>query len=109
MEFFWASIRKDLKRWRQDYTAILLWLSIPLMIGGLITAMMDGDGTEPTVVIDQFVQLWPGETCGNPGATSRFRLQTEGNFRCSRTATVFEPRRGRVKTFLLPLRARSAR
>jgi ABC-2 type transport system permease protein len=44
MEFFWASIRKDLKRWRQDYTAILLWLSIPLMIGGLITAMMDGDG-----------------------------------------------------------------
>lgn len=44
MEFFWASIRKDLLRWRGDFTAILLWLSIPLMIGGLITLMMDGNG-----------------------------------------------------------------
>jgi ABC-2 type transport system permease protein len=44
MEFFWASIRKDLMRWRQDFTAILLWLSIPLIIGGLITSMIDGNG-----------------------------------------------------------------
>jgi len=44
MEFIWASIRKDILRWRQDFTAILLWLSIPLIIGGLITSMIDGNG-----------------------------------------------------------------
>lgn len=31
-------------RWRQDFTAILLWLSIPLIIGGLITSLVDGNG-----------------------------------------------------------------
>lgn len=44
MEFIWASIRKDLARWRQDFTAVLLWLSIPLLIGGLITSLVDGNG-----------------------------------------------------------------
>ena len=44
MGFFLSSIGKDLARWRQDAAAILLWLSIPLMIGGLITALIDGGG-----------------------------------------------------------------
>lgn len=42
MAFLFATFRKDLARWRQDYVAILIWLGIPLMIGGLITAMMGG-------------------------------------------------------------------
>jgi len=39
-----ATVRKDLSRWRQDIVGILLWMSIPLLIGGLITSMMDGGG-----------------------------------------------------------------
>lgn len=42
MSFLLATFRKDIARWRQDYVAILIWLGIPLMIGGLITAMVDG-------------------------------------------------------------------
>jgi uncharacterized lipoprotein YbaY/heat shock protein HslJ len=30
---------------------------------------MEGDGTVATVVIERFEGIWPGETCGNPGAT----------------------------------------
>ncbi len=43
MSFLFATFRKDIARWRQDYVAILIWLGIPFMIGGLITAMVDGD------------------------------------------------------------------
>ena len=35
---------KDVARWRKDSTAILIWLGIPFLVGGLLTAMMDGDG-----------------------------------------------------------------
>lgn len=31
-------------RWKQDAGAILLWLSIPLVIGALVTTLMDGGG-----------------------------------------------------------------
>ena len=52
MSFVVATIKKDLARWRQDATQILLWLSIPLLIGGLITSLMDGgDGAQPTGVL----------------------------------------------------------
>jgi ABC-type Na+ efflux pump permease subunit len=44
MDFIWSSVKKDLARWRQDFTAVLLWLSIPLVIGGLITSLVDGNG-----------------------------------------------------------------
>ncbi|MEM7431458.1 MAG: ABC transporter permease [Pseudomonadota bacterium] len=37
-------MRKDLARWWQDRTAILIWLGIPFLIGGMITLMMDGGG-----------------------------------------------------------------
>jgi len=43
MSFALTSFRKDLARWRQDVMATLIWISIPLMIGGLITAMMGSD------------------------------------------------------------------
>lgn len=42
MSFALRSFRKDLVRWRQDYIAALIWVAIPLLIGGLITAMMGG-------------------------------------------------------------------
>lgn len=48
MEFLLASLRKDLARWRQDAGAVLLWLGIPLVIGALITSLIDGgDGVMP--------------------------------------------------------------
>jgi ABC-type Na+ efflux pump permease subunit len=43
MRFALQSARKDLARWWQDKTAILLFLGVPFLIGGLITAMMDGN------------------------------------------------------------------
>ncbi|HNP64331.1 MAG TPA: ABC transporter permease, partial [Woeseiaceae bacterium] len=43
MRFVIATFKKDISRWRQDRIAFLIWLGIPIMIGGLITAMVDGD------------------------------------------------------------------
>ncbi len=43
MSFALTSFRKDLARWRQDVMSTLIWISIPLMIGGLITALMGSD------------------------------------------------------------------
>ena len=43
MSFALTSFKKDLARWRQDYMATLIWLSIPLLIGGLITTLMGSD------------------------------------------------------------------
>ncbi len=52
MTFVVASFRKDLSRWWQDRMAFLLWLSIPFLIGGLITSMVDGgNGAMPTGVL----------------------------------------------------------
>ena len=49
MRFVVASFQKDLARWWQDRTAVLIWLGIPFLIGGLITSMIDGgDGGKPT-------------------------------------------------------------
>ncbi len=49
--FLLASVRKDLARWRQDKTAVLIWLGIPFLIGGLITSMIDGGNGTPTGVL----------------------------------------------------------
>jgi len=51
MGFAFNSFRKDLARWRQDVMAILIWIAIPLMIGGLITALMSGQGVRPHGVL----------------------------------------------------------
>ncbi len=45
MSFLFASVRKDLARWMQDRAAILIWLGLPFLIGGLLMSMMDGGGT----------------------------------------------------------------
>ena len=68
MSFVVASFRKDLSRWWQDRLAILLWLSIPFLIGGLITSMVDGgDGAMPTgalLIHDQDESLLSGLVAG---------------------------------------------
>jgi ABC-type Na+ efflux pump permease subunit len=50
MQFALTSFRKDIARWRQDYFAILIWIAIPLMIGGLIMTLM-GSGAQPHGVL----------------------------------------------------------
>jgi len=45
MSFALTSFKKDIARWRQDYLATLIWISIPLMIGGLITILMGSNVT----------------------------------------------------------------
>ena len=52
MSFVIATMQKDLARWRQDAMQFLLFLGIPLLIGGLLTALMDGgDGASPQGVL----------------------------------------------------------
>jgi len=46
MSFALTSFKKDIARWRQDYMATLIWMAIPLMIGGLITTLM-GSNVKP--------------------------------------------------------------
>jgi len=67
MNFLLASVKKDLARWRQDLTAIMIWLGIPFLIGGLITSMIDGGGGTPTGVLliaDQDESLLSGFVAG---------------------------------------------
>jgi len=67
MDFLIASFRKDLGRWRQDYASILIWLSIPLLVGGLITSLMGGGGAQPhglLLVADQDDSLVSGLVAG---------------------------------------------
>lgn len=43
MSFALSSFHKDLARWRQDFMATLIWIAIPLMLGGLITVLMGAE------------------------------------------------------------------
>lgn len=66
-DFLLTSVRKDLARWRQDKTALLIWLGIPFLIGGLITSMIDGGSGTPTgvlLVADQDESLLSGFVVG---------------------------------------------
>ena len=48
MDFLFASVRKDLARWKRDRVALLIWFGIPLIVGTLITSLIDGGGRTPT-------------------------------------------------------------
>lgn len=48
MDFLIASVRKDLSRWIQDRVALLVWFGIPLVVGALITSLVDNGGRTPT-------------------------------------------------------------
>lgn len=67
MNFLIASVKKDLARWARDRAAMLIWLGIPFLIGGLITGMMDGGGGSPTgklLIADQDDSLLSGFVVG---------------------------------------------
>lgn len=51
MSFAFSSFKKDMARWRQDYMATLIWIAIPLMIGGLITTLMGSNVTPHGVLL----------------------------------------------------------
>jgi ABC-type Na+ efflux pump permease subunit len=45
VRFLFATARKDLLRIRRDWPALLLWMGIPLMVGGLLVLVFGGDST----------------------------------------------------------------
>lgn len=56
MRFVLATARKDLKRTARDWPALLTWVGIPLLVGGLLVLMFGGDGAGPegtVLVADQ--------------------------------------------------------
>jgi ABC-2 type transport system permease protein len=61
MNFALTSFRKDIARWRQDFMSTLIWIAIPLLVGGMITALMSGEGIKPhgtLLVTDQDESLF---------------------------------------------------
>ncbi|HJU87163.1 MAG TPA: ABC transporter permease [Gemmatimonadota bacterium] len=45
MRFLLSAARKDLLRIRNDWPALVLWIGIPLMVGGLLVLVFGGDAT----------------------------------------------------------------
>jgi ABC-type Na+ efflux pump permease subunit len=67
VSFVLAAFAKDLARWRRDTAAILIWILVPLLIGGLITSLMGGEGAKPhgvLLVVDQDDSLLSGLFAG---------------------------------------------
>ena len=67
MNFIVATLKKDLSRWRQDAIGVLLWLSIPLLIGGLISSFAGGGGPQPVamlLLVDQDDSMLSGLVAG---------------------------------------------
>ena len=61
MHFALTSFKKDIARWRQDLMSTVIWITIPLLVGGLITAVMSGDGIKPRgtlLLLDQDESLF---------------------------------------------------
>jgi len=66
MSFALTSFKKDISRWRQDVMSVLIWISIPLMIGGLITSLIGSDVKPHGVLlmVDQDESLLSGFVAG---------------------------------------------
>src|SRR5207249_1370307 len=47
--FIWNAAEKDLRRHLRDPIAFLVWLGIPLMIGGILSLVLGGSDRPPTV------------------------------------------------------------
>ena len=47
MRFLWSTALKDWRRHKRDPVALVLWLGVPLLIGGLIT-MVSGGASGPS-------------------------------------------------------------
>ncbi|HSD70559.1 MAG TPA: ABC transporter permease [Woeseiaceae bacterium] len=66
MRILLQSMRKDLSRWRRDSSALLTWILIPFVIGGLMTFVV-GDGAKPhgvLLLVDQDESLLSGLVAG---------------------------------------------
>lgn len=66
MQILLQSMRKDLSRWRRDSSALLTWILIPFVIGGLMTFVV-GDGAKPhgvLLLVDQDDSLLSGLVAG---------------------------------------------
>lgn len=66
MQNLLQSMRKDLSRWRQDTSALLTWILLPFVIGGLMTFVV-GDGAKPhgvLLLVDQDDSLLSGLVAG---------------------------------------------
>jgi len=51
MRAVWNAAEKDLRRHLRDPISLVLWLGIPLMIGGLLTLVVGGPGAAPPIVL----------------------------------------------------------
>ncbi len=51
MSFALTSFKKDIARWRLDVMSTMIRIFIPLMIGGLLTLLMGGQGVKPHGVL----------------------------------------------------------
>jgi ABC-type Na+ efflux pump permease subunit len=67
VNFILAALGKDLARWRRDTAAIVIWIFVPLFIGGLITVLIGGEGAKPhgtLLVVDEDESLLSGLFAG---------------------------------------------
>lgn len=82
MDFFLASVRKDLRRILADLGTMTMWLGIPLVIGGLMhLGMGGGDGPRPRahlLVADEDDTLLSGllEGAASQGGDGLVQLET---------------------------------
>jgi ABC-type multidrug transport system permease subunit len=51
MSFLLTCARKDLRRRLADPMALILWLTIPLLVGGLMSVIFGGDNATPTATV----------------------------------------------------------
>src|SRR5262249_46242557 len=95
MRFLLSTAEKDLRRHVRDPLAVVLWVAIPLLIGGLITLVMGGlDKAPPTahlLLADEDGDLLPRlltRAFGQPGDGQFVRIeivtQAEGRSRIGR-------------------------
>ena len=47
MRATWNAAEKDLRRYVRDPLALLLWLGIPLIVGGLVSVVIGGSSEKP--------------------------------------------------------------
>lgn len=79
LRFTWACALKDLRRRARDPLALLLWLAIPAVIGGLMSSLFGGsDGPKPhaeILLVDQD-QTFLTRLLGGGGAESPFVFES---------------------------------
>lgn len=69
MDFFLTSTIKDLRRRLADRVALLIWLGIPMALGGMLSLIAD-DGATPTALVfvaDEDATLLSGLIAGSAG------------------------------------------